>query len=689
MSPENTSTYVELEERLRFETLIADLSSKFVNLPAEDVEKEILEAQRSICEFLGLDAAGLWQWSEENGGSFVLTHFFSVEGVPRRPERMSARAYFPWCQMQVLAGRTIILPSIEEFPVEAAADRESSRRFGTKSSLIIPLSAGGRPPVGALAFISSRRERIYPPGLVKRLQLVAVIFTSALALKHSQQVLQDSEERLSMAAESAEAGFWVLNCLTGIFWANEKTRAIFGYSPEEVIDIENLRRTVHPDDWSLVQRSLERAVHAYEPVNIEYRIRIGDGSTRWISSRGRPHSTPAGEVDRVMGISMDITERRRTEQEFRTAKARLAQAAEVAGLGFSEIDLVGCSSFMDERFHEICGLPAGTQPSLPGLQMWMDHLHPDDRQLVLEERQKMIQGKFDQLSLEYRYLHPAGGLKWIHHMARVVGRDATGKALGLFGVVRDITRHKLIEKETQELRDNLMHLTRVSTLGELSGSLAHELNHPLAIILSNAQAAQALLAEQPPDVAEVQNILMDIVTADRHAGGVIERLLALFRREELTRQTLQLNQVIEEVLQISRADLQGRGVVVARDFGDGLPSVTGDRVQIQQLILNLVLNAAEAMADKPPNKRLLTISTTLRQERVVASVRDEGRGLPPDPDCLFHPFYSTKPRGLGLGLVICRSIVEAHGGRIWAEPNIERGAVFHFELPIAGPQDRA
>ena len=689
MSPKSTSMHSELEERLRFETLIADLSSKFANLQAWDVEKEIVKAQREICEFLGLDVAGLWQWSEADGGSFTLSHLYGVGEGLLPSGRICAREYFPWCQAQLLAGRTVVLSSVEEFPAEAAVDRETSRRFGIKSSLMIPLSAGGDPPLGALAFNSTRVERVWSSGLVKRLQLVAHILANALARIRSHQALQDSEERLSMAAESAEGGFWALDCHTWVFWASEKARAIFGYLPEEVVNIERLQRTVHPDDWDLVWGSIERAVNANQPLNAEYRIRRGDGSTRWISSRGQPHSTPAGEVDRIMGISIDITEQKRAEDEFRVVQARLAEAAEQAAFGFSEVNLAESSCFIDRRLQEICGVPAGSFSDLKNLQSWIDHLHPDDRQLVLDERQKLIQGKLKRLSIEYRYLHPTDGLKWIHHAARVVEHAATGRALRIISVYRDITQFKMAERETQELRDNLMHLTRVSTLGALSGSLAHELNQPFGIILSNAQAAQELLAQQPPDIAEVQNILQDIVAADRRAGEVIARLRAMFRRGELSRQPLQLNQVIEEVLQISRADLLARGVTVARELGDGLPPVAGDHVQLQQLVLNLVLNAADAMAANAPGKRLLTVTTMLRQERVVASVRDEGHGLPPNLECLFQPFYTTKSQGLGLGLPICRSIVQAHGGRLWAEPHPERGAVFQFELPVAGPQDGA
>jgi C4-dicarboxylate-specific signal transduction histidine kinase len=302
----------------------------------------------------------------------------------------------------------------------------------------------------------------------------------------------------------------------------------------------------------------------------------------------------------------------------------------------------------------------------------------------MEERRKLHDGRVDRVTVEYRYLLPGGEQKWIHHVAGAATRDASGHAVHTFGVVRDVTSQKRSEIETQELRDNLMHLSRVNTLGALSGSLAHELNQPLGIILSNAQAAQELLAQEPPDVAEVQSILADIVAADRRAGEVIVRLRAMLRRSQMPLQPLQLNQVIEEVLHLTRSDMLGRGVTVVRELDPGLAPIEADRIQLQQLILNLLLNGAEAMAANAAGTRRLHIRTRQSQSRVSASVRDEGCGLPADEGHLFQPFYTTKVQGLGLGLSICRSIVEAHGGRLWAEPHPERGAVFRFDLPVAG-----
>jgi PAS domain S-box-containing protein len=810
MSMENLYPHEEFEERLRFETLIADLSSQFVNLPAGEVNREIMDAERRICEFLGLDLLALWQWSDATPGSFMLTHLYSAQEGPLPIGQMSQED-FPWVRQQLTAGRIVIVSSLEELPVEAARDRETSRHLGIKSNLSLPLSVGGGPPIGAFCLNTTRAERDWPGALVKRLQLLAEIFTNALARKRADQSLLESERRLSLATASAEVGLWELDCRTGVFWATEKARAIFGYSSDEAISMESLEAKVHPDDWRLVQRSLDRSARAGEPVNVEYRIRLSDGRMRWIAFRGQPCLTLGGESKRVMGVSVDITDRKSAEEAFHVSEARLTAGIDLAGLGYYEVDYGGRNCFLDERFRDICGVPPDLQQGLQPVEFWLEHVHPDDRQSLLDERQKLHDGRVDRISSEYRYLHPTRGQKWVHHLARIGTRSSTGSGVRTYGVVRDITDTKRLserlqsaaaewqatfdsiqdsvmiidpryritrinaatvqflglpmekivgsschtllhgtscptdgcpcqktfqtgrssklelfhagfgkwlsistdpirdaagnvidavhvarditeakraERETQELRDNLMHLTRVNTVSVLSASLAHELNQPLSIILSNAQAAQEILLQEPTDVAEIQSILSDIVAADQRAGEVIERLRALLKRGQLSLQPLPLNEVIEEVLRLTNADLIGRGVKVVRELAPGLPSIAGDRVQLQQLLLNLILNGADAMAAKSPGTRRLHLHTMLSQNRVRASVRDEGVGLPGDVERLFEPFYTTKAQGLGVGLAICRSIVAAHQGRLWAEPHPEGGAVFHFELLVAGSSEK-
>ena len=244
---------------------------------------------------------------------------------------------------------------------------------------------------------------------------------------------------------------------------------------------------------------------------------------------------------------------------------------------------------------------------------------------------------------------------------------------------------KQAEQAIEQQRNELAHLSRVTTVSTLSGSLAHELNQPLGIILSNAQAAQELLLQDPPVVTEVSEILSDIVAADRRAADIIQRLRSLLKRGEMSLQPLPLNDLIEEVLRLVHADLIGRGVTAICDLAPDLPPITGDRVQLQQLVLNLIVNAADAMAANPPGKRRLHLTTARHEHTVRASVRDEGSGLPAEVERLFQPFYTTKAHGLGMGLAICRTIIAVHQGRLWAEPHPERGAVFHFELPVAEP----
>jgi len=305
----------ELEERLRFETLLSEISARFVNLPAERIDDEIKDAQRRICESLGLDLSALWQWSEEKPPFLTVTHLHSPPDGPTRPVGIDAQEAFPWVLQKMMQGETLAY-STEEMPPEALHDQESRRHFGIKSSINIPLSAGGSPLIGVLTFDTLRAERTWPAEIVQRLTLVAQVFTNALVRKRSEQMLRQSEARLNLAADSAEAGLWELDCSTRIFWATERARAIFGYGTEEVIGMQRFEASVHPDDLAMVRQAIARALDEGQPVNVEYRIRAGDGRLKWISSRGRPHFTSTGEPDRLVGVSLDISGHKQMESEL-------------------------------------------------------------------------------------------------------------------------------------------------------------------------------------------------------------------------------------------------------------------------------------------------------------------------------------------------------------------------------------
>ncbi len=258
----------------------------------------------------------------------------------------------------------------------------------------------------------------------------------------------------------------------------------------------------------------------------------------------------------------------------------------------------------------------------------------------------------------------------------------TEDRLSVLVSVVDITERRRVERATARQRDELAHLSRVAMLAELSGSLAHELNQPLTAILSNAQAAQRFLAHSPPRVEKLAEILADIVKSDHRAGAVIQRLRSLLRKEEAQRHPLDVNDVVEESLRLMRSDLMNRQVAVSTDLDEALPTVSGDRNQLQQVLLNFVINGCDAMDGKEVDRELFVRTRATAQGKVEVSVADCGSGIPPaDLERVFEPFVTTKLHGLGLGLAICRSIIEAHGGRLWATNNADRGATLHCELP--------
>jgi PAS domain S-box-containing protein len=252
----------------------------------------------------------------------------------------------------------------------------------------------------------------------------------------------------------------------------------------------------------------------------------------------------------------------------------------------------------------------------------------------------------------------------------------------ILAIVRDVTESKRAQREAERSRQELAHISRVTLLGEITASLAHELNQPLTAILTNAQAARQNLAAKRLDETETEEILQEIVGASKRAGDVIRRVRTWLTRDQPVLQDLDINQVVSDVEPLIHSELIIRHVALTLDLAPGLPPISADRVQLQQVILNLALNGIEAMHEQRNGNRLLTITTSLAGRGVMMAVRDRGTGIHPDHmDRLFDPFFSTKPTGLGVGLRICWSIVTAHGGRIWAENNPDGGATFFFTLP--------
>jgi PAS domain S-box-containing protein len=442
---------------------------------------------------------------------------------------------------------------------------------------------------------------------------------------------------------------------------------------------------VHPDDREQSRRLWQQAVAEKSTYENELRVRTRSGNYRSLYSHAVPVLTSDGRVHEWVGTNTDITERRDAEKALRESEERLARTETFSLVMVTHTDLEG-------RWRKVpptlCQLLGYTEEELLS-RRFHDITHPDDIDANLTQRLRLLRGEIKSFDLEERYIRKDGVIVWVYVNVSIV-TDAEGTPVHFLGYIRDITDRKRAQAELQVQRAELAHVARISTMGELAAALAHELNQPLTAILSNAQAAQRFLAASPVDLDEVREILKDIVQDNNRAGEVIRRMRTLVKKEEFVVEPLDLRSTIEEVVQLVHSDAILRNLQLSLQFDEGLPPVRGDKVQLQQVVLNLLLNAFDSMKDRFDGQRQVVLRTELEGLRMAkVAVSDHGTGLPTgNVDRIFQLFYTSKPDGLGVGLSICRSIIEAHGGRLWAENNADRGATFYFTVPVEGRSDR-
>ena len=587
-----------LSERLRFERLLSELSARLVPVSLDAVDVEIEQGLRRVVEFLGVDRASLHEYVP--GGAIVRLSW-ALEGVEGQSSIVDADR-FPWTAGQLKRGQVVRFSPLDELPEEAAIDRQSHQRAGTRSCLSLPLSAGGF-PLGVLSFESTRGERSWPADLVQRLQLLSEVFAGALERKRLELSLA---ERLRFET-----------------LLSEQTATFSSLSATEIDrEIERaLRRIVDffKADWG----SLAEFSHDSRMARITH---------SWVAEGAAPAPS---------AVSL---------AEIPWVAARL-QRGEVV------------------RFSRIEELP--------------------------EEWAAVDRRTFLRLGIKSRVTVPlrgGGGLLGALTFSTVGAerdwQDDLVQRLQLLGeVFANILSHRQSDMEAQRLREELAHVGRVSTMGELTASLAHELTQPLTAILHNAQAAQRTLEAGAVNLEEIREILTDIVDDDRRAAAVIHRLRGLLKKGDLEFSVLNVNEMVVEMTRLVSSEAVLRNVSVRLELAPRLPPVQGDRVQLQQVILNLVLNGLDAMREPANGARTLVLQTAKDSVATVrVAVRDSGSGIDEvDLDHIFQAFYTTKADGLGMGLAIARSIVDAHGGRLEAQNNPEGGATFSFTLPVSGP----
>jgi len=357
--------------------------------------------------------------------------------------------------------------------------------------------------------------------------------------------------------------------------------------------------------------------------------------------------------------------------ELQRSEAYLAEAQRLSHTGsFGWVPASGESIWSDETF-AIFGYDPGTRPTI---ELVLARVHPEDRERVQQHIERVARERGD-WQIEHRLLMPDGSIKHLH----VVSRPAHSG--GYIGAVRDVTAAKRAESSAQEARAELERVARVTNLGELTASIAHELNQPLAAIVTDAGASLCWLDKQPPEVQRAREGLKRTIEEGVRAGEILKRIHRLVAKSPSRKDWVDVNKTIEEVIELTRSEIQRHDISLETRLSTDLPLIRGDRIQLQQVILNLMINAMQSMSGLTPAELTVKSGKDVTN-RVVVSVVDSGRGLQEaNVDRLFEPFYTTKPDGMGMGLAICRSIISDHKGRLWATPNMPRGAVFQFALP--------
>jgi PAS domain S-box-containing protein len=533
--------------------------------------------------------------------------------------------------------------------------------------------------------------------------------------------LHESERKLEDAQRLTHVGYWERDPDTDrITWSDETYR-IFGLQPQgRSLNLAQLPQLIHPEDQQIMVQAVADALGGVRPYDVEYRIVRPSGEVRLVHSQGEVVRDKSGRARRMFGSVQDITERKRAEQRLLAQHTVTQVLADTATLidatpkiletvcEFLEWDfgalwsldresaVLRCVEVWHKQSVDVRQFEATSHEitfsrgvGLPG-RVWAsrepayipDVVHDDNfTRAAIAAREGLHAGFGFPILLGTDVL---GVVEFFSHEIRQPDQDLLNTMATLGSQIGQFIERKRAEAALHHAQMELAHVARVATLGEMTASIAHEINQPLAAVVNNASACLRWLAAG--NLEEARNSAA-LVVADGHRGGeIIARIRALAKKAPARKEWLDINQTIREVIALARSEVQGSGVALETRLSDDVhyvPLISADRVQLQQVILNLVVNAIEAMSGTDSNAReLLVHSGTTESQQVLVAVRDSGPGLDPKTlDRLFDAFYTTKPQGMGMGLAISRSIIEAHGGRLWATPNQDRGATFQFTLP--------
>jgi PAS domain S-box-containing protein len=597
---------------------------------------------------------------------------------------------------------------------------EAAKRFSIQSMIGMAIYPKGDKPY-MLGLHQCSYPRDWTPREERLFQAIGRRLEDALTSLLIFRNLGESERRLEEAQRISHVGYWERDLETNRYtWSDENYR-IFGLQPQErILSFGDVQELLHPADREMRAAAVAEALRGGRRYDVEYRVVRPDGEVRFVRSQGDVVRDESGRPRRVFGTVQDITERKRAEHRLmaqHTVTEILAEAAtleeattrilravceclvwDVGALWRHdrEAGVLRCVEVWHKESIEVPEFQAASRDStfepgigLPG-RVWFSREPAYIPDIVRDAnflRAPIVAREVLHAAFGFPILlggEVLGVMEFFSHEIRQPDQDLLNMMTTIGSQIGQFIERKLAEDALHHAQAELAHVTRVSTLGEMTASIAHEINQPLAAVVNNATACLHWLAAQNLEEARQS---AEFVIADGHrAGEIIGRIRALAKKAPSRKDWVDVNETIREVIALTCSQVHSNGVSLGTRLGDELPLILGDRIQVQQVILNLMINAIEAMSGISDGPRELSISSAKDDSQsVLVTVRDSGPGLTPGSlDRLFHAFYTTKPQGMGMGLAISRSIVEAHGGRLWATANVAHGAVFQFTLPIGG-----
>jgi PAS domain S-box-containing protein len=548
-------------------------------------------------------------------------------------------------------------------------------------SITVPL---GRLMEGSKALAGGDFSYRVPAAGRDEIARLGSVFNNMIArLQELYGELQSREAYLAEAQKLSHTGSFGWNLSSGeIYWSQETFR-IFEYESTATVTIEQILRRTHPEDRAAVRQLFERVSRDRTAFDFDQRLLMPGGSVKYLRVVGHPSSAERGSLEFV-GAVTDITERNRADEALRRSEGYLAEAQRLTHTGSWAWDVASRHGvYWSQENYRLFGFDP--EAGIPSDEAFYQRLHPEDRDRV--RREVFLEGPHEgsDFDVDFRIVLPGGAIKYIRSTGHPI-RNASGDLLEYVGTSIDVTERKRADEERERLRQahaDLAHLSRVTTMGELTASLAHEIRQPISAAVTNAKTCLRWLGRDEPDLVEAGEAASRLVKDVTRAADIIGRISSMFKKDALQRELVDVNELIREMIVLLRSEASRYSVSIRTELAEDLPKVMGDRVQLQQVFMNLMLNGIDAMKEAIGRSEL-AIKSEFDDGQLLISVSDNGVGLPVgQADHIFRAFFTTKDNGTGMGLPISRSIIESHGGRLWATDDCGRGATFQFTLPVS------